>query len=245
MIADMLIFFGLTYIWYYDIASLARSGLSESVVLFNSKAYTLTIGASIFTFEGIGLILPIQSSMKRPETFEWLLYAVMIIITLVFSSVGLLCYAVFGKDTKIEVINNFPQDQKIVNAVQFLYALAVLVGTPVQLFPATRILEGKIFGRASGKHDKMIQWKKNGFRTFLVVLCILVSIAGSANLDRFVALIGSFACVPLVYIYPPLLHYKGIAESKTAKIGDIVLMVCGLIAMVYTTIITLVTSFIN
>jgi len=52
-------------------------------------------------------------------------------------------------------------------------------------------------------------------------------------------LIGSFACVPLVYIYPALLHYKGIAENKWVKAGDVVLMTVGLVAMVYTTAITI------
>ena len=245
MLADILILLGLTYIWYYDIASIANHGISDSVVLFNPSAYTLTIGASIFTFEGIGLLLPIQSSMRKPEKFESLLYIVMTIVTVIFGSVGLLCYATFGENTKIEVINNFPQDQKIVNAVQFLYSMAVLVGTPVQLFPAVRILESKMFGRMSGKHDPKAKWKKNGLRTALTVLCIAISIAGSENLDRFVALIGSFACVPLVYIYPPLLHYKGIAESRKVKIADIVFMVLGASAMIYTTVITLLTSFIN
>jgi proton-coupled amino acid transporter len=56
-------------------------------------------------------------------------------------------------------------------------------------------------------------------------------------------LIGSFACVPLVYIYPPLLHYKGCAESRLAKAGDIVFIVLGIVMMIYTTGVTLANSF--
>ncbi|KAF2429045.1 hypothetical protein EJ08DRAFT_635872 [Tothia fuscella] len=243
LLADVFIMIGLIYIYWFDISSLADHGISKSVVLFNPQHYTLTIGAAIFTFEGIGLILPIQSSMKKPQSFEWLLAVVMFIITIIFTSVGALCYATFGADTNIEVISNFPQSSKLVNAVQFLYSLAVLIGTPVQLFPAIRILEAKLFKYKSGKKDSATKWRKNGFRTLLVVLCTAISIAGSANLDRFVALIGSFACVPLVYIYPPLLHYKGIASSRLEKAGDIALMVLGLVCMVYTTAVTLINSF--
>ncbi|KEF52449.1 uncharacterized protein A1O9_11690 [Exophiala aquamarina CBS 119918] len=243
LIADVFILLGLGYIYYYDIATISSQGLHPSIQLFNPDQFTLTIGAAIFTFEGIGLILPIQSSMKEPDKFEPLLWLIMLIITIIFTSVGALCYATFGSATQIEVIANFPQESKLVNAVQFLYSLAVLVGTPVQLFPPVRILEGKIFGRRSGKRDALTKWKKNGFRSLLVVLCILVSILGANNLDRFVALIGSFACVPLVYIYPPLLHYKGVAESKWAKIGDIALIILGLVCMIYTTCVTVVNSF--
>ncbi|KAI1076010.1 transmembrane amino acid transporter protein-domain-containing protein [Whalleya microplaca] len=243
LLADSCILLGVGYIYYYDIAHLATDGLHESVVLFNPSKYTLTIGAAIFTFEGIGLILPIQSSMSKPERFEWLLGIVMFIITILFTAVGALCYATFGENTSIEIINNYPQDSKLVNAVQFLYSLAVLVGTPVQLFPAIRIIEGKVFGSHSGKKSLRTKWIKNGFRAAVVIVCGGISILGASNLDRFVALIGSFACVPLVYIYPAFLHYKGVATSPLAKFGDLVFMVFGILAMVYTTVITIVNSF--
>ncbi|KAF6823869.1 amino acid transporter [Colletotrichum plurivorum] len=243
LLADIFIVIGVGYIWWYDISALATRGMDPSVKLFNPASYTLTIGASIFTFEGIGLIIPIQASMKKPEHFEPLLAGVMLLITCVFTSVGALCYATFGDATQIEVINNYPQDSRLVNAVQFMYALAVLVGNPVQLFPAMRIIEGKVFGHRSGKKDLVTKWKKNAFRTSLVVICVGVSIAGSANLDRFVALIGSFACVPLVYIYPPYLHLKGVAETRKERIYDIALMTLGFVGMVYTTAITLANSF--
>ncbi|EEY17077.1 vacuolar amino acid transporter 3 [Verticillium alfalfae VaMs.102] len=242
LLADVFIVIGVGYIWYFDISALSAHGIHESVKLFNPEAYTLTIGASIFTFEGIGLILPIQSSMKEPEHFERLLGMVMLLITCVFTSVGAMCYATFGSETKIEVIDNFPQTQ-ICQCSTVMYALAVLVGNADQLFPALRIIEGKIFQHRSGKKDLLTKWKKNVFRTMLVALCIAISIGGSANLDRFVALIGSFACVPLVYIYPPYLHYKGVAGTRKQKLFDIGLMTLGLVGMVYTTAITLATSF--
>ncbi|KAI0475068.1 transmembrane amino acid transporter protein-domain-containing protein [Xylariaceae sp. FL0804] len=243
LLADVCILIGVGYIYYYDIAHLATQGLNETVVLFNPDQYTLTIGAAIFTFEGIGLILPIQSSMAKPHRFEWLLAVIMLIITVIFTAVGALCYATFGKDTRIEIIDNYPQTSRFVNAVQFLYSLAVLVGNPVQLFPALRILESRIFGHHSGKRSLRTKWVKNVFRTLMVVLCGAISILGAGNLDRFVALIGSFACVPLVYIYPAFLHYRGIATSWPAKVGDLVFMAIGIVAMVYTTVVTIVNSF--
>lgn len=244
LLADVFILVGLVYIYYYDISFLASNGLSDSVVLFNPSAYTLTIGSCIFTFEGIGLILPIQSSMRKPSHFEPLLALIMLIITVIFTSVGALCYATFGDDTKIEVINNYPQTSKLVNAVQFLYSIAVLVGNPVQLFPAIRILENRIFRRATpGSKSTATKWKKNAFRTFLAVFCCCISILGAADLDRFVALIGSFACVPLVYIYPPLLHYMGVADKRASRWGDLAFIALGVVGCIYTTVVTVINSF--
>ena len=242
LLADICIFIGLIYIWYYDISTIAARGIHPTVKLFNPSAFTLTIGSSIFTFEGIGLILPIQSSMAKPQKFSRLLYTVMIIITIIFASIGALCYATFGNETSVEIISNYPQDSKLVNAVQFLYSLAVLIGTPVQLFPATRIIETHLFGdRASGKRSLVLKWEKNALRATITVVCAVISIVGASDLDKFVALIGSFACVPLVYIYPALLHYKAVAEGRWAKMLDVAIMLVGFVAMVYTTLITLST----
>ncbi|KAK2068818.1 hypothetical protein P8C59_003437 [Phyllachora maydis] len=242
-VADMFIFIGLGYIYWYDVGRLAAHGISPTVVLFNPDRYTLTIGSAIFTFEGIGLILPIQSSMQKPQHFEWLLGTVMLLITVIFTSIGALCYATFGADTDIEVISNFPQDSRLVNMVQLLYALAVLIGTPVQLFPAMRILESRVFSAsASGKRNAVTKWKKNVFRAALVVLCAFVAALGAGHLDFFVAIIGSLACIPLVYIYPPFLHYHAVAQSPWARAADVGLMVLGGVGMVYTSVVTVKNS---
>lgn len=240
LLADVFILIGLIYIWTYDIKALAEVGPAPTVKLFNPNAFTLTIGSAIFTFEGIGLILPIQSSMKEPEKFSYLLYLVMFIITCIFTSVGALCYATFGDETKIQIISNYPQDSKLVNAVQFIYSLAVLVGEPVQLFPAVRIIEQKLFGdKASGKKSQGVKWQKNGLRSAAMIVCGVVAILGASDLDKFVALIGAFACVPLVYIYPPWLHLRGVAETRVEKGYDVALICLGVVAMVYTTGMTL------
>ncbi|RAL14127.1 putative amino acid transporter [Aspergillus homomorphus CBS 101889] len=235
LLADVFILMGLGYIYCYDIASLASGGIASTVELFNRQSFTLTIGSCIFTFEGIGLILPIQSSMKHPEHFDRLLYIVMGIITVLFTAVGALSYATFGADTKTEIISNFPQGDRFVNALQLIYSLAILISTPIQLFPAVRILEGKLFGQGSGKRDPMIKWKKNVFRTTALLGCGVLSAVGAGDLDKFVSLIGSFACVPLVYIYPAYLHYKGVASSPWVKRGDLAMVVLGFGFMIYTT----------
>lgn len=71
------------------------------------------------------------------------------------------------------------------------------------------------------------------------MLCWAISVVGASDLDKFVALIGSFACVPLVYVYPALLHYKGVATGAWVRAGDVLLMGVGVVAMVYTTAVTL------
>ncbi len=199
--ADVFILLGLLYLYYFDIYTLASQHGIADIVAFNRKDWTLFIGTAIFTFEGIGLIIPIQESMKEPNKFPVVLGAVMAIITVVFTSMGGLSYAAYGSNTKTVVILNMPQDSKFVNAVQFIYSIAILLSTPLQFFPAIEITSLAIFVR-TGKDNLVVKWKKNIFRFFMVVICATIAWIGADDLDKFVALVGSFACIPLVYIYP-------------------------------------------
>jgi proton-coupled amino acid transporter len=201
LVADAFILIGLIYLYYYDILTLVRQGGLSDIVNFNPNDWTLFIGTAIFTFEGIGLIIPIQESMKDPRKFPAVMGGVMVIITVVFISMGALSYAAYGSATETVVILNLPQDSKLVNGIQFLYSLAILLSTPLQFFPAIRITENELFTR-SGKYNPYIKWQKNLFRFLVVIICTAIAWFGANDLDKFVALIGSFACIPLVYIYP-------------------------------------------
>ena len=156
-----------------------------------------------FAFEGIGLVIPIQESMIRPEKFKFVLTTVMIILIIVFTSIGALSYAAYGSSVKTVIISSLPQDSgsfslemllivAFVNAVQFLYSLAILLSTPLQLFPAIRILENATgLALRSGKQNPYIKWKKNAFRCAFVIMTAGISAAGANSLERFVALTGS------------------------------------------------------
>uniref|UniRef100_A0A8H7KC16 Amino acid transporter transmembrane domain-containing protein n=1 Tax=Bionectria ochroleuca TaxID=29856 RepID=A0A8H7KC16_BIOOC len=236
LIADAFILIGLGYLFYYDILTLSSEGLAD-IIMFNKDNWTLFIGTAIFTFEGIGLIIPIQESMRQPEKFPKVLFLVMVIITVLFTVMGAVSYAAYGSKTETVVLLNLPQDNKMVNGVQFLYSLAILLSTPLQIFPAIRIVETELFTR-SGKYNPYIKWQKNSFRFFVVGLCSAIAWGGADHLDKFVALVGNFACIPLVYIYPPMLHYRGVARTRFWKYSDIVLCIFGVIAMAYTTALT-------
>lgn len=205
LIADAFILLGLLYIYYYDISTLVDQGGISDVVSFNPVNWSMFIGTAIFTYEGIGLIIPIQESMKQPNRFPGVLAGVMVVITFIFLSAGALSYAAYGSATKTVILLNLPQDDKFVNVVQFLYSLAILLSTPLQLFPAIRIMENELFTR-SGKYNPYIKWQKNGFRFFLVMVCAVIAWCGANDLDKFVSLVGSFACVPLIYVYPVCPH---------------------------------------
>lgn len=240
LIADFFILLGLVYVYYYSTYYVISNGVAtQSMVWFNKSNWSLFIGTAIFTFEGIGLLIPIQESMKYPELFHKSLSGVMITVTIIFISCGLLCYSAFGNQVETVVLLNFPQDSPITALIQLLYALAILLSTPLQLFPAIRILEQWTFpSHLSGKYNQRVKWLKNYFRCGIVILTTLLAWGGANDLDKFVSLVGSVACIPLIYIHPPLLHFKSFKnDSNTSKwtlLIDLLIVVLGVVMLIYT-----------
>ncbi|KAL7424323.1 hypothetical protein Q5752_000005 [Cryptotrichosporon argae] len=241
LVADAFILIGLVYIGINETTILAKHGIAN-VVLFNKVDFPLLIGTAVFAFEGIGLVIPITESMKEPQKFPRALSGVMAVIAVLFAGFGVLGYAAYGSDIQTVVIVNLPQDDKFVQAVQFLYSVAILLSIPLQLFPAVRIMENGLFSR-SGKHNPRVKWQKNLFRAGTVLFCSLLSWAGSSELDKFVSLIGSFACIPLCFIYPPMLHLKGVATTRRERALDYGLIAFGAVAGLYTTVQTVRSLF--
>jgi proton-coupled amino acid transporter len=64
LIADGFILLGLVYLYYFDISTLVRNHGVADIIQFNPRDWTLFIGTAIFTFEGIGLIIPIQETVR-------------------------------------------------------------------------------------------------------------------------------------------------------------------------------------
>jgi hypothetical protein len=126
----------------------------------------------------IVIVIPIAESMKEPEKFPKVLTGSMIFMTVLFTSVGLVSYLAFGDDVETVILLNLPAHSAVVDTIQLLYAMAICLSIPLQLFPAIRIMENGIF-TLSGKNNLMVKWQKNLFRFGMVVACAIVAIGGS------------------------------------------------------------------
>ncbi|KAF9092235.1 neutral amino acid transporter [Mortierella sp. GBA35] len=240
MLANFFIIFGIVYLWYFSIHHLAVEGPGPNIKLFNQNDFALLIGTIVFSFEGIGLVVPITESMAEPEKFPKVLAITISIVAVIFGSVGALCYAAFGANVQTIVVLNLPVISGWTITVEILYSLAIILSIPLMLSPASRILEDSVWGERSGAVERKVKLSKNAIRIFLVCLCAVISfVVGGPNLDKFVSFVGSVACMPLCFIFPAMFHYKTCAKTMKAKVLDILLGVFGVVAMIFTLYITI------
>lgn len=236
LMANFFIFAGLFIVLFFTSKEIINNGTKPIELIVNESQFSLFIGTAIFAFEGIGLIIPVQDSMRHPEKFPLVLGLVLITITILMIVIASIGYLAYGEDIQTVILLNLPQTNFFVNLIQFFYSLAILLSTPLQLFPAIGIIEKRIFKKSkSGKFNTKVKWFKNLFRTVFVLFCMNVAWFGANDLDKFVSFVGCFACIPLVYMYPPLLHFKSCAQGdKWGQILDVVLVIIGGCSMAYT-----------
>lgn len=267
LFANFFIMIGLVIILFFTMKHLFITldmKPAEGVIYgVNSSRWTLFVGTAIFTFEGIGLIIPVQNSMKNPEKFPLVLLLVIITATILFVTVAVVGYLSYGSQVETVILLNLPQDNIIVNLIQLFYSVAIMLSTPLQLFPAIKIIENRVFATSgkfllrvtmgeetvkkftsTGKSNWRVKWAKNVGRTFIVSVVVLTAYCGMNSLDKFVSIIGSFCCLPLVYVFPAMLHLKccvtacengeGTRNTKFFIIFDKILIAFGMVSMAYT-----------
>jgi amino acid permease len=183
--------------------------------------------------------------MEEPQRFPFVLSIGMGIVCLIYILIGTISYLAYGDTIQSAVIYNFPSADPLTLTVQLLYSLAICLTAPLMLFPALKIIENGLFRRCrSGRESLKIKWIKNVYRTILCVLCAAIAFGiGGDNLDKFVSLVGSVACVPLCFIFPGMFHLK-VFTNRTSRLIDIFLIVFGVGIMIYTLYVS-IDSFIH
>ncbi|XP_071786822.1 proton-coupled amino acid transporter 1-like [Asterias amurensis] len=158
-------------------------------------------GAAIYSYEGIGVVLPLENKMKNPQNFTRVLLGGMLIVVILYISMGTLGYLCFGDDTQDTITLNLP-NTSLYLAVRVMIVAAVFVSYGVQFYVPMTILWPFIMDRISERYHfigEMI------LRTILVTLAMVLAMV-VPHLALFIAFIGAFSSSALALIFPPLLQ---------------------------------------
>lgn len=233
LIADAFILYGLAYIIGNSGVQLVEHGV-QPMTLFNTSDYAVYVGTAVFTFEGIGLVIPTQTSLneERKKKFQPLLIKTIMGLLVFYSGFSMINYAAYGENIAPIVTSSLPVSGWSVS-VQFGYSIAQLLSYPLFLFPVVSIVEETFLfpSRASGK-----RWEKNAVRSMVVITTIFIAYYGQKRLDLFVSIVGAFCCVPLSFIYPPLFHLKLNPKASTRdKVMDLCVVTIGIVTFLFVT----------
>ncbi|XP_057312174.1 neutral amino acid uniporter 4-like [Hydractinia symbiolongicarpus] len=242
VVANICCVFGLIVVYQF----LARD-LKDPKTLPYFAGWTdlpMFLGMAIFSFEGIGVVLPLENEMKKPEDFDWVLNVGMSVVTFMFISMGLLGYLAFGDAVEGSVSLNLP-DTWLYDLVKIAYALAMFLTYFLQFYVPIQIMLPSVLNKYQKRHGSCFEYS---FRTFLVLLTSALA-ASIPQLDNFIALIGAVASSGLAIIFPPLFHILTFRKNGLTileLIKDIFIISVGVIAFAvggYTAVTNIVKGF--
>eukprot|EP00344_Euplotes_crassus_P010756 CAMPEP_0197003506 /NCGR_PEP_ID=MMETSP1380-20130617/7746_1 /TAXON_ID=5936 /ORGANISM="Euplotes crassus, Strain CT5" /LENGTH=371 /DNA_ID=CAMNT_0042422027 /DNA_START=16 /DNA_END=1128 /DNA_ORIENTATION=+ len=95
--ADIAIAIGLIVIMIYGTKNAVNNGFASDVELINNKTFLTAIGLAAYTFEGVGLIVPVMETTSRPDIYPHILSGVILLITFIYLFFGNWLYFSYGK----------------------------------------------------------------------------------------------------------------------------------------------------
>ena len=201
------------------------------------------MGTAVYTFEGVGVVLPILDTCAFPDKYPGILLSVLVALTTLYVFFGIFCYWVLGAGLAAPSItqdlNTHPKYMIVMYITEFLFAFNLFFTYPLVIYPANMVLESYIFVSMKNK-STLRTWLKNIYRGIMVAFTITVAIFFDKTLDKFLALLGSVACTPIAFMLPALFHLKLVAKTFTEKLIDWLLVVFSIIIMFVTSIYTII-----
>jgi len=241
-IGQITMVFGLTMIMFFAITATFRD--TPELYAVNVPGLPLFFGMALYTYEGVGVIVPMRRAMKEPKAFGLVLDAGFIVMSVMFLSFGVIGYAGYGSSISPDSITlNLPQDSMITPITQFMLIVSIFCTYPVQVFPVISIMETLLFHRVAWLNRQsghMREWSRNALRTMLVVFTSLIAIS-VPYFSLFVSLVGALGSSSLAFVIPCVFHLKLFRgrSYRSIVICNYLVIVLGVVGAVISTVITL------
>jgi proton-coupled amino acid transporter len=180
----------------------------------------LFFGTTIYAFEGIGVVIPINKEMREPEAG---LNTAMMLVLALYTGMGFFGYLKYGDQVLGSVtLNLSPTTMNML--VQLMFAVAIFLSYALQLYVPLNIIWPYLREKLKlGKDQLKIKIFEYAFRSIvvtatceyrfdsfpsLVLIKVILSVllAGAIpKLELFIALVGALSSSSLALIFPPLI----------------------------------------
>lgn len=136
------------FVAFLSVIGYMLSGLKfkwNEVRLVNWATVPVFFGQVTSAYEGIGTLIPIETSMaENRHRFPLYLHLAIGGLSVILACFGILGYLVYGEEVEQIVTESFPPGVLIL-VVRFLLCIAILLTYPLQIFPVIEIVEGWLF----------------------------------------------------------------------------------------------------
>ncbi|VFQ93601.1 unnamed protein product [Cuscuta campestris] len=151
-------------------------------------------GVAVYAFEGIGMVLPLESETRDKGKFGKILGLSIALISMMNAVFGVLGYFAFGDETKEIITTNLGRGL-LSSLVQIGMCVYLLITFPLMMNPVYEVLERRLCER------RYSIWLRCSAVFVVSLVALLVP-----NFADFLSLVGSSVCIVLGFVLPALFH---------------------------------------
>lgn len=191
------------------------------------------LGVAVYSFEGVGMVLPLESEARDKEKFSKTLGFSMAFISLMYALFGALGYFAFGQETK-EIITTNLGKGAVSSLVQLGLCVNLFFTFPLMMNPVYEVVERRF---CEGRYCMWVRWA--------VVLGVSLVALLVPNFADFLSLVGSSVCCVLIFVFPATFHWMVFKKELKwrAMVSDGLIVALGVIVAVSGTWLSLMEIF--
>nr|XP_022316194.1 amino acid transporter AVT3A-like isoform X2 [Crassostrea virginica] len=147
VLANMSILLGSVSVFLYLVVDLQ---IHDTIVWMKWEGLPIFFGMVTAAFEGIGLIIPVESSMEgNRHNFAAFLHGAIGVLFVILGSFGVMGYLRFGEELNQMLNTNIPASSWVSVAVNICAILGVLLTFPLQIYPVIEMSEIFLFSEGA------------------------------------------------------------------------------------------------
>ncbi|GLT39358.1 hypothetical protein SLA2020_135550 [Shorea laevis] len=180
------------------------------------------LGVAVYSFEGIGMVLPLELEAKHKDKFGRVLAYSMAFISLLYGGFGILGYLAFGEETNDIITTNLGTGW-ISIVVQLGLCINLFFTFPLMMNPVYEVAERRF---CDSRFCLWLRW--------VIVLVVSLVALLVPNFADFLSLVGSSVCCVLGFVLPAAFHLIVFKDQLSFKVLtlDVIIVILGLVMAV-------------
>lgn len=208
--------------------------IKERELVAGITQWPLFLSTVIFAMEGIGVVMPVENEMAKPQQFlgcPGVLNIAMVIVITLYGIVGFFGYLQYGDFVKGSITLNLPEEDIIAQVAKALMAFVIFLSFALQFYVPMEMITRKRKGKES-RYENLVQIV---IRTVIVILAVAIA-AAFPNLELVISFVGAVFFSTLGLLIPAVVDTvynwdNGLGPFKYVLWKNLLIGIISLIAL--------------
>ncbi|XP_021183907.2 proton-coupled amino acid transporter-like protein pathetic [Helicoverpa armigera] len=233
LIANVLLFATFAICLYY----IFREPLtfSDKQIVGDMSRLPAFLSTVIFAMEGIGVVMPVENTMKKPQHFlgcPSVMVIAMTLVMLLYIMLGVFGYLRYGEALRGTITLNLPMDAWPAICAKVFISITIFLTYPLHFFVVIDIFTRYVEPRVQQKYHNVMQIC---VRIFIVCFCGGIGIA-LPLLEQIINLVGALFYSILGLIIPGIVEtvfrWEDLGKYNWILYKNILIVFCGMFSLV-------------